>query len=447
MFKPWKLIIPSILLLIVVAFGVAYKLNLPGSNVRTLSVHPSDGDKSLSEYYQEAQSLSSVQTQTATATFLAVGDIMLSRNVAAAIQKSSDADLPFEKMSDVLKSTDFNFANLESPASLPLLNKEGCPSASDSSAEALAKEEGGVVGGHSMIFGAPCSYIKGLADYNFKVLNLANNHAFDQGLGGLDYTRTLLDQNNILHEGTGDNLDEAWQPAVVTANGIKICFIGASFSSINDSGKTTNNYVARIEDIENLKLKIENSKSVCNFTVVTMHAGTEYTRTPNQAQIAFAHAAINDGADMVIGAHPHWVQTIEKYCPLQSSPPFQGGVSPEAPAKGDGVVGAQNSTPSCSNPKYIFYSLGNFIFDQAWSQETMQGLTLKITLSKANVPNPEAPGAASLDDLQGNRLPATLQQIELIPVIITNSQPRPATADETKKILNEIGQKENILKP
>ena len=78
-----------------------------------------------------------------------------------------------------------------------------------------------------------------------------------------------------------------------------------------------------------------------------MHAGTEYTRTPMPQQITFAHAAIDDGADIVIGAHPHWVQTIEKY-------------------KG----------------KYIFYSLGNFIFDQAWSQETMEGLTLKITVSK-----------------------------------------------------------------
>jgi hypothetical protein len=151
-----------------------------------------------------------------------------------------------------------------------------------------------------------------------------------------------------------------------------------------------------------------------------MHAGTEYTRAPNAAQIAFAHAAIDDGADMVIGSHPHWVQTVEKY-----------------------------------KNKYIFYSLGNFIFDQAWSQDTMEGLTLKITLSKIGATpvspsfSKEGAGGSSLsaDDLQGSRIPAELQSIELIPVIITNSQPRPATADETKKILEKIGQNETLLAP
>ena len=167
-------------------------------------------------------------------------------------------------------------------------------------------------------------------------------------MAGVDVTRSTLDSLGIAHEGTGDNLDQAWTPAVVAANGIKICFIGASFSSINDGGKVTNNYVARIEDVAHLKSAIKTAKAECDFTVVTMHAGIEYTSTPNQAQITFAHTAIDDGADIVIGAHPHWPQTIEKY-------------------KG----------------KYIFYSLGNFIFDQGWSQDTSEGLTLKITISKS----------------------------------------------------------------
>jgi hypothetical protein len=235
-----------------------------------------------------------------------------------------------------------------------------------------------------------------------------------------------------------------------------------------------------------------------------MHAGTEYTRTPNAAQIKFAHAAIDDGADMVIGGHPHWMQTIEQYCPLQYSPPKIGGVSREAgrggiskaknlpppPRQGGGtppVPGGE--TASCPNPKYIFYSLGNFIFDQNFSQDTMEGLTLKITISKTGCsPSPllthstelrvtpsdnrgvrgDAPSASDpfgntqglpelsrtgegqrgcADDLQGSRTPASLQSIELIPIIITNSQPRPATADESKKILKKINQTSNILTP
>jgi|GEM_PF-919061 len=418
--KYLKIIIPTLLVIAAILI-VYYKLPALFHPHTSITKFADTSDGSLEDYYQLGQSLSVRGTIAATsATFLAVGDIMLSRNVAAAIQKSGDVDLPFSNISNLLKSTDFNFGNLESPVSPPSPSGGGI------------KGEGGIIGGHSLLFGAPADYLKSLSDYNFQIINLANNHAFDQGLAGIDVTRSTLDNLNIAHEGTGDDLDQAWTPAVVEANGIKIGFIGASYASTNDGGKTTNNYVARIEDLQNLKSAILNLKSQADFIVVTMHAGTEYTRTPNQAQITFAHTAINDGADIVIGAHPHWIQTIEKYCPGNDA------------AVGEGLKPSPTTGQNC---KYIFYSLGNFIFDQNFSQETMQGLTLKITLSKSGSSNPQAPGAASLDDLQGSRIPATLESIELLPIIITNSQPRPATADETKKILQKIGQTSFIIKP
>ena len=87
----------------------------------------------------------------------------------------------------------------------------------------------------------------------------------------------------------------------------------------------------------------------------------------------------------------------------------------------------------------------NFIFDQEFSQETKEGLTLKITLSKTE-PNSSL-SSLSGNDLQGSKQAATLDSIELIPVIIENySTPRPATEEETKKILEKINQPENILK-
>jgi poly-gamma-glutamate synthesis protein (capsule biosynthesis protein) len=206
-------------------------------------------------------------------------------------------------------------------------------------------------------------------------------------------------------------------------NGIKICFLGASYASSNNDGKTKNDYVTRVEDVDKLKSSILNLKSNCDFITVSMHAGTEYTRTPNQKQIDFAHSAIDFGADLVIGHHPHWIQTIEKY-----------------------------------KNKYIFYSLGNFIFDQMWSEETKEGLVLKIQISKHQIPNNSSlpplnlrggEGAippATADDLQGTRIPAKLDKIELIPVIIENySTPRPANEEETKRILEKINQKEKLL--
>ncbi len=391
--------------------------NYAGSNHQTFVKNPASGGD-LESYYKKAQLAQPMPAPAeTTATFLAVGDIMLSRNVAAKSLAARDPLLPFKGAADLLAFTDFNFANLESPLSG---NDKYNPSG-------------------SLVFNAVPALAAGLSQYNFKILNLANNHALDQGETGLKYTSDFLDQAGIRRVGLGANLDEAWQPAIVEVRGIKIAFIGASYSSVNDSGQTRNGFVARIDDVERLRKAVAAARqSGADFIVVTMHAGTEYTRTPSAAQTAFAHAAIDADADMVIGAHPHWIQTIEKY---------QG--------------------------KYIFYSLGNFIFDQMWSRDTREGLAIKITLSKIggtgatsatanlvpfnsappnSVPsnsaafNSASPNAAGLNDLQGQRAAATIKQIELVPIIIDNyCCPRVANEEEKNMILNKINQKGNII--
>ncbi len=305
-----------------------------------------------------------------TVTFLAVGDIMLSRNVAAKMAKAKNPLLPFSQMEELLLNTDFNLGNLESPFS----GKDTYPKTG------------------SLVFNAPRWAAQGLREYNFKVLSLANNHAFDQGLKGLSYTKNYLRQNNIQGIGIGQNLTEAWQPAVVEVKGVKIGFIAASYASLNDNGQKTNSQVARIEDLINLKSAIAQAKISADLVVVNMHAGIEYKHQPNSAQIKFARAAIDAGADLVVGHHPHWVQTMEKY---------QG--------------------------KYIFYSLGNFIFDQMWSTETRQGLALKVIATK--------------EDRQ-----VKLAKLELLPVIIDNySTPRLANPKEAKVILESIGVAQGVV--
>lgn len=308
--KYLKFILP-LLFALAIALGLmqrkekTYSINHP--NVKTVALSKT-AENELWAFYNKAQTLAKdkpvEKTQT---TFLAVGDIMLSRKVALKIKQANNPLLPFSRLSPLLNSTDFNFGNLETPFS-----------------------EKPIIGGSALIFASPTSSLSGLMENKFKVLNLANNHALDKGRDGLLFTKQLLTQNNVLTVGAGLDLSQAWQPAVVETNGIKICFVGASYASINDNGKSNNDYVARIEDMENLKLSITTSKTLCDYTVATMHAGTEYTYTPNKAQIDFAHKAIDLGADMVIGAHPHWIQTIEKYCPNSNNhppltPPIKGG--------------------------------------------------------------------------------------------------------------------------
>ena len=222
------------------------------------------------------------RNEESTVTFLAVGDIMLSRGVARRIKAANDSHLPFRQLEAVLKSTDFNFGNLETPVS--------------------GKDQ---VLGHKKIFNTRIEDIQGLTTYNFDVVNLANNHAFDQGLSGLKATRKFLEDRGITYLGAGDTLDEAWRAKVITANGLKIAFIGASYASVNDGGVTRHEYIARIEDLDYLKAAISEVKAQADFIVVTMHAGTEHVvkadprRSLDKWQINFAHAAIDYGADLV----------------------------------------------------------------------------------------------------------------------------------------------------
>jgi poly-gamma-glutamate synthesis protein (capsule biosynthesis protein) len=379
---------------------------------KNLKRQATDSVKTLDHYYAQSQSLKKntpTQQEPRTVTFLAVGDISLSRGIAHTIQTKQDPLYPFRGIEQLLKLTDFNFGNLETPFS---------------SSNAFNPNK-------TMVFNAPKPNVAGLVAYNFAVLNLANNHALDQGLDGVRTTTQVLDQNGLLHTGVGNTLEDAWRSAVIEKNGIKIGFIGASYASINDGGKSTNNYVARIEDVDHLKTTIYKLKTTTDFIVVTMHAGTEYTATPNDAQIKFAHAAVDAGADMVIGAHPHWVQEKELYCPRHDEAAAETVPTQRTMPKqnGDILDGQLHSISALLAPptlpvdcKPIYYSLGNFIFDQSWSEQTKKGLTLKITLSKTDTSTPILNDAATLNDLQpagGTPKSITnIKTIEEIPIYI-----------------------------
>lgn len=325
-------------------------------------------------YSQKPKVYTAIQTHTfnpnkapksTEATFLAVGDIMLSRDVAAQMDKNNkNGNFPFLKIRDLLTSTDFNFGNLESPFS-GKDTQDPDP--------------------YTFTFNAPMYSVIGLRQNNFRILNLANNHALNQGKEGLLFSKEFLGRVDIQTIGSGSNADEAWQSEIVERNGIKIGFIGATYGPTSDN-------LAQMSDTKRLQEALTKLRANADFIVVTMHAGTEYVRQPNWQQTKFARAAIDAGADMVIGAHPHWVQPIEQY-----------------------------------KDKYIFYSLGNFIFDQTWSQETKEGLTLKISLTKT--------------DLQ-----TMLKQVELIPIIIDSIQPRVASETEKQSILKKIKASKTILK-
>jgi poly-gamma-glutamate synthesis protein (capsule biosynthesis protein) len=174
--------------------------------------------------------------------------------------------------------------------------------------------------------------IEGLKFANFNLLSLANNHTLNMGKSGLKQTREFLKNENINF--VGDPLkcsDEfLFQKDKIT------------FLAFN---KTFTSNCPDEEVIETIKsVKKQNPE---NFLIVSIHWGNEYQIKSSAFQQKLARKIIDAGADLIIGHHPHVVQEIEIY-----------------------------------NNKLIFYSLGNFVFDQYFSEQTQQGLAVRLEINE-----------------------------------------------------------------
>lgn len=302
------------------------------------------------------------------ASFLAVGDVILGRRVAERIEASGDPEHVLRPLASLYASVDFTFANLENPffsGAKPNVTPPG-------------KRYG-------VLYARP-KHAAALAAHKFSVVTLANNHAMDQGLAGLEETLRTLDGLGIRHVGAGRSLDEAWEPTFMTVRGLTVAFIGASFTSNNDQGITRNPYVARIEDVERLRGACEKARAASQFVVVAMHAGEEHVFKVDKKQRAFAKAAVATCADLVIGHHPHVVQAAERL---------------------DGV--------------WVFWSLGNYVFDQRMP-DNRDGLAVEVRLAR---------------DEGAKR--ARLEGLTLHPVELVDSAPRRAGPEAEKRILGRVG--------
>jgi len=260
---------------------------------------------------------------------VAVGDIMLSRMVAQRIKEHQDPNYPFLKVADLISQADIAFGNLE------------CPITS-----------GRTISLFEMIFRADPESVDGLKYAGFDILSLANNHILNFGQEGLIDTLSHLEKADIDYVGAGKSKQEAHTPKILEVNGVKIAFLAYVdniFASVFSQTKENQPSMA-LMDIVEMEKDVASIKPYVDFVIISMHTGTEYALQPNSKQIDFAHAAIDVGADLIIGHHPHVVQKIEQYK--------------------DG---------------YIFYSLGNFVFDQMWSKETRESVIAKIIFGKENI--------------------------------------------------------------
>jgi poly-gamma-glutamate synthesis protein (capsule biosynthesis protein) len=258
-----------------------------------------------------------------------VGDIMLDRGVKTSVVKNFDGN--YEKMfaeAKRVKDPDIMFANLEGPVS----------------------DKGHNVGSIYSFRMDPV-VAPTLQNAGFDIVSFANNHVGDYSDAAFLDTLGRLKENNVLFTGAGENYDEAKTPTIIERNGIRIGYLG--FSDVGPEFMKAGPDKAGIllGNDKNFSNIISEAKKSVDILIVSMHWGDEYK--PHTArQEKLGHLAIDSGATVVIGAHPHVAQDVEEY---------KNGL--------------------------IVYSLGNFIFDQPFSADTMRGMYEELTITKEGIKN------------------------------------------------------------
>ena len=278
-------------------------------------------------------------------TLISTGDIGLVRDINAKVVAKNDPTYPFSNIADYLNHADLTITNLEGP----LIEK--CPI---------------ILTGFK--FCGQSVNAKGLKFSGIDAASLANNHSTNYGQTGLKQTIDALSQEGITPFGTGDTV------TYFDINGRKIALIG--FVELGNKWAGLNNATE-----ENVAELVKRAKTTADVVVVSFHWGPEYVRKPSDNMVKLAHLAIDNGADLILGNHSHWIMDTQEYKNV-----------------------------------FISYGQGNTIFDQDWSQETKEGILYKF-------------------DFRDDKFSLIERKFT---VIEDNSRPRMATEEESQKILSKL---------
>lgn len=225
---------------------------------------------------------------------LFMGDVMMDSFVADNIAMFG-IDYPWEDITQITNNADISVVNLETSVSTRGETKKPKGFGFRSAPETLL----------------------GLTNSGIDLVSLANNHIMDFGSDALSDTISSLENYNIQYVGAGENISQAEELITIESNNNTIGFL--AYSSILPwkewSATDTSPGVAPLNpnDYENILNIINEANKSVDILVVILHWGTEYQSTPNEWQVELAHKMVNNGADLIVGHHPHILQGIEFY--------------------------------------------------------------------------------------------------------------------------------------
>ncbi len=259
-------------------------------------------------------------------TLLFTGIIVPARCVQAGIEKHNDPGYPYAEVAGMIREADLAVGTLNATIS-DYPPPTGCIP--------------------TFVLVGDSRNASALAEAGFDVMSVATNHIKNCGLsncGDRAFLETLdnLHKAGVIPVGAGKNLAEALEPVVMTIKGVRFSIVSlGQIEAMAFAGQDTPG-IAVLDD-DNLRSAIAAAREVSDVVIAMPHWGPEYSPNPNYYQLHFAKVAVEAGADLVVGNHTHVVQAVQE------------------------IEGVQ-----------VFYGLGNFVFDQNWSEETQQGVILRV---------------------------------------------------------------------
>src|SRR3990167_4724090 len=267
------------------------------------------------------------------ATILFGGDMMFDRTIGSTIQEKG-GDFIFSCIDPILRDSDLVVANLEGPITA-----------------SSSKSIGSTVGApDNFVFTFPTSTASLLFAHNIKLVNLGNNHILNFGIAGARATATYLSQAHVGYFGLpSEALAKEGDPIAYSVAKEKIKDVSLAFINYNEFSSGGGSAFGGGVASTTVK-QIQEARAAGEIPVVYAHWGIEYATSSSAYSRELAHAFIDAGAELVIGSHPHVVQEREFY-----------------------------------RGKYIYYSLGNLIFDQYWNSHVTHGLMVNVDVDPTGV--------------------------------------------------------------
>ncbi len=247
-------------------------------------------------------------TEDSTLTVVLTGDILLDRGVRQTIEHRGVDHLFSDGIDSVFHAAQLVVGNLECPAT---------------------KIEAPVF--KRFIFRGEPEWLNTLKDHGITHLNLANNHSIDQGRQGLLDTKQNIIEAGMVPIGAGENMDEAAQPVLLAEHPRKVWLVASLRLALENYAYLPDKPCVSQEPMDSLLERVNRLRKADStaIIIVSLHWGGEHTLQPVPSQRIEAHQLILAGADVLVCHHTHTFQTVED---------FHG--------------------------KKIYYSVGNFIFDQ-----------------------------------------------------------------------------------